>query len=53
MQFSIAIHKEHGTAYGVTVPDIPGCHSWGESIDDAIRNVEDMQAPSGHSLSSI
>jgi predicted RNase H-like HicB family nuclease len=41
MQFSIAIHKEHGTAYGVTVPDIPGCHSWGESIDDAIRNTEE------------
>ncbi|WP_354682377.1 type II toxin-antitoxin system HicB family antitoxin [Cupriavidus necator] len=46
MEFPIAIHKEPGTVYGVTVPDIPGCHSWGESIEDAIRNAK--EAISGH-----
>jgi len=28
MQFSVAIHKDEGSVYGVTVPDISGCHSW-------------------------
>lgn len=41
MQFPIAIHKEDGSVYGVTVPDIPGCHSWGETLDDAVRNARD------------
>lgn len=41
MQFPIAIHKGQGTVYGVTVPDIPGCHSYGESIEDAIKNAKE------------
>lgn len=41
MQFPIAIHKDEGSVYGVIVPDIPGCHSWGDTIDDAIRNAKD------------
>ncbi|MDA8328039.1 MAG: type II toxin-antitoxin system HicB family antitoxin [Betaproteobacteria bacterium] len=40
MQFPIAIHKDEGSVYGVIVPDIPGCHSWGDTIDDAIRNAK-------------
>jgi predicted RNase H-like HicB family nuclease len=46
MEFPIAIHKDDGSVYGVTVPDIAGCHSWGETIDDAIRNAK--EAISGH-----
>lgn len=41
MQFPIAIHKDDGTVYGVTVPDIPGCHSWGDTIDEAINNAKE------------
>lgn len=41
MQFPIAIHKDEGSVYGVIVPDISGCHSWGDTIDDAIRNAKD------------
>lgn len=41
MQFPIAIHKDAGSVYGVIVPDIPGCHSWGDTIDDAIKNAKD------------
>lgn len=41
MEFPIAIHKDDGSVYGVIVPDIPGCHSWGDSINDAIRNAKD------------
>lgn len=41
MEFPIAIHKDDGSVYGVTVPDIPGCHSWGDTINEAIRNTKD------------
>ena len=41
MEFPIAIHKDDGTVYGVIVPDIPGVHSWGETIDDAIKNTKE------------
>jgi hypothetical protein len=30
MQFPITIHKVEGNVYGITVPDIPGVHSWGD-----------------------
>ncbi|TWG79628.1 putative RNase H-like HicB family nuclease [Cupriavidus gilardii J11] len=46
MEFPIAIHKDDGSVYGVTVPDIPGCHSWGDTIEDAIHNAKD--AITGH-----
>ncbi len=41
MQLPIAIHKDDGSVYGVIVPDVPGCHSWGETVDDAIRNAKE------------
>ena len=41
MQLPIAIHKDDGSVYGVTVPDVPGCHSWGETVEDAIRNAKE------------
>lgn len=40
MELSIAIHKDDGTVFGVTVPDIPGVHSWGESLGEAIENTK-------------
>lgn len=46
MEFPIAIHQDDGSVYGVTVPDIPGCHSWGDTIEDAVRNAK--EAISGH-----
>lgn len=41
MLVPIAIHKDDGSVYGVAVPDIPGCHSWGETLDDAVRNAKE------------
>lgn len=41
MEFPIAIHKDDGTVYGVIVPDIPGCHSYGETINEAISNAKE------------
>jgi len=36
MNFPIAIHKDPGSDYGVTVPDLPGCFSAGSTIDEAM-----------------
>jgi predicted RNase H-like HicB family nuclease len=41
MEFPIAIHKDEGSVYGVTVPDVPGAFSWGETIDHAIKNAKE------------
>jgi len=41
MEFPIAIHKDPESVYGVTVPDLPGCFSAGESVEDAIRNARE------------
>lgn len=36
MRYPVVIHKDPDSDYGVTVPDLPGCFSAGESVDDAI-----------------
>ncbi|MDR3089569.1 MAG: type II toxin-antitoxin system HicB family antitoxin [Desulfobulbaceae bacterium] len=46
MKYPIAIHKNADSCYGVTVPDIPGCFSAGETLDEAIGNVQ--EAICGH-----
>ena len=35
MQFTIVLHKDEGSSYGVTVPDLPGCFSGAETMEDA------------------
>lgn len=39
MRFPVAIHKDEGSVYGVIVPDIAGCHPWGDTIEQAIHNT--------------
>jgi predicted RNase H-like HicB family nuclease len=46
MKYPIAIHKDAGSCYGVSIPDIPGCFSAGDSIDEAIANAQEAMA--GH-----
>lgn len=41
MQLPVAIHKDDGSVYGVTVPDVPGCFSCGETIEEAIKNARE------------
>ena len=41
MKIPVVIHKDKGSVYGVTVPDISGCHSWGDTIDDAMLNIKE------------
>jgi predicted RNase H-like HicB family nuclease len=44
MKYPIALHKDKDSCYGVTVPDIPGCFSAGETIDEAISNAQEAIA---------
>jgi predicted RNase H-like HicB family nuclease len=41
MQYPIFIHKDENSAYGVIVPDLPGCYSAGDTIEDAIHNAHE------------
>jgi predicted RNase H-like HicB family nuclease len=39
MRYPIYIHKDPDSAYGVTVPDVPGCFSAGDTMEEAILNA--------------
>jgi predicted RNase H-like HicB family nuclease len=39
MRYPVVIHKDRDSDYGVTVPDLPGCFSAGETADDALSNA--------------
>jgi predicted RNase H-like HicB family nuclease len=41
MELPLAIHKDPDSVYGVTIPDVPGCYSFGDSIDEAIKNARE------------
>lgn len=41
MKFPIVIHKDPGSDYGVTIPDVPGCFSAGETVEEALDNVQE------------
>ena len=41
MRYPVAIQKDKDSCYGVTVPDIPGCFSAGEYLDEAMNNVQE------------
>lgn len=39
MKYPVAIHKDQDSAFGVTVVDIPGCFSAGDTLDEALENT--------------
>ena len=39
MKYAVVVHHDEGSAYGVSVPDLPGCFSAGDSFDEALDNV--------------
>lgn len=41
MEIPVVIFKDQGSVYGVNVPDVRGCHSWGDTIEDAMRNAKE------------
>lgn len=46
MFYPIVIHQEGDSAYGITVPDVPGCFSAGDMLEEAMQNVR--EAIEGH-----
>lgn len=40
------VHKDEGTSYGVSFPDVPGCISAGDTFEEAIANAGEALA--GH-----
>ena len=44
VKIPIVIHKDPDSDYGVTVPDVPGCFSAGETVEDALDNVQEALA---------
>lgn len=36
------IHKEEGTAYGVSFPDFPGCITAGDTMDEALKRAHEV-----------
>lgn len=44
MRFPIVVHKDACSGYGVTVPDLPGCFSAGDSLDEAIESAREAIA---------
>ena len=39
MRYPVVIHKDKASDYGVTVPDLPGCFSAGETTEAALDHV--------------
>jgi predicted RNase H-like HicB family nuclease len=39
MRYPVVIHKDPDSDYGVTVPDLPGCFSAGETLDEALTEA--------------
>ncbi|POY35577.1 antitoxin HicB [Solitalea longa] len=41
LTYRILLNKEQEGGYTVTAPTLPGCISYGETIDEAIENVKE------------
>jgi antitoxin HicB len=42
MKFKVVIRKDlEDGGYNVSCPALPGCHSQGETIDEALENIKD------------
>jgi predicted RNase H-like HicB family nuclease len=39
MRYPVVIHKDRKSDYGVTVPDLPGCFSAGETMEEALTHA--------------
>ena len=41
MRYPVVIHKDEGSSYGITVPDLPGVFTAGDTIEEALANVQE------------
>lgn len=39
MKYPVVLHTDDGVRYGVTVPDLPGCFSWGDTLEQALDHA--------------
>jgi predicted RNase H-like HicB family nuclease len=44
MDYTVIIHDAEEGGYWVEVPALPGCFSQGESIEEALQNIEEAIA---------
>lgn len=40
-RYPVILHTDDGTAYGLTIPDIPGCFTAGKTLDEALASVQE------------
>lgn len=40
MLFPVVIHKDEDSSYSVTIPDMAGCFTAGETMQEAVNNVQ-------------
>lgn len=38
------VHKDEGTSYGVSFPDVPGCIAAGDTFEEAVANAAEVLA---------
>ena len=41
MNYPVVIHKDSDSDYGISIPDLPGCFSAGETIEEALENAKE------------
>ncbi|HEX9654791.1 MAG TPA: type II toxin-antitoxin system HicB family antitoxin [bacterium] len=41
MKYEIILEKEDDGRFSVHVPALPGCHSWGNSKEEAIHKIKE------------
>lgn len=44
MRYPVVIHKDVESAYGVSVPDLPGCFSAGDTLEEAVEAAQEAIA---------
>ena len=41
LEYNVVFEKEKDGGYSVWVPDLPGCSSQGDNLEDAISNIKE------------
>ena len=41
MRYPVVLHTDDQVRFGATVPDLPGCFSGGDTLDDALESVRE------------
>lgn len=41
MKYPVVLHTDDGENYGVIIPDVKGCFSAGEGVEEALSNAQE------------